>query len=200
MPRVFAFGLVAHLLLLVLLSSSAAEGAASPTPASSSSSRTSTRSWSYVCLCAIEEFRTECLADANRMCADPSNAAIKLSEASCAEAAAKQVGYFILHELDVKCKHPYTYNNYEAYNAIKALGFKNVDYDLLNKSDVDGKVLYGLTIEQAEHMGLSLGAASHLVYDVKELFQPHVPIGRAGSIHTTTLHSLFNASRLKIVS
>ena len=166
--------LTSFLLLLLLLSSvvvvDAAGGSAVSTLSSGGANSTTpssaqnavARSWSYVCLCAISEFRAGCLADAKKLCSDPANAVIQLSERSCEEAANGEVGYYLVHEVDVKCKHPYTYNKYEAYNLVKALGFTNVDFAKLNASEIDGTVLFGLTVEQAEHMGLSVGAARHV--------------------------------------
>ena len=81
--------------------------------ANATATATTARGWSYVCMCAVEEYAAGCLADANRLCArpdasdtsdtstsDPSDtSAFRLSEGSCAEAAAGTVGYFLLHEM-----------------------------------------------------------------------------------------------------
>jgi hypothetical protein len=166
---------------LAVLSPSSVVEAAGGTPTSPSSSEANStsnddavaRSWSHACLCPISEFKEGCLADANKLCRNLATAAIQLSEASCQEAVAGEVGYFLVHELDVKCQHPYTYGFYETYNLIKALGFTGVDYVKLNDSGIDGKVLFGLTIEQAEHMGLSVGAARHVSLSPTHCHMPH---------------------------
>jgi hypothetical protein len=48
---------------------------------------------------------------------------------------------------------------------------------------VKGTVLFGLTVEQAEHMGLSVGAARHLIEDLRYIFDPRVPIADASLEH-----------------
>jgi hypothetical protein len=39
------------------------------------------------------------------------------------------------------------------------LNFNLRHYTVLRENDVDGKVLFGLTVEQAQNMGLSMGTA-----------------------------------------
>ena len=149
--------------------------AARASAGASSTTGETMRIWSPFCLCAITEFKARCLEDAARVCASPT-AEISLHPETCNEVARGEVGYFLLHETDLVCKPPYTYDVNATDKLIHALGFAHINEQALRESDADGKTLYLLTVDQAMRMGLSLGSAHHLVQDVKELFEPHTPV------------------------
>ena len=66
-----------------------AVGATTTTATATTTATTNTtRKFAPVCFCAIPEFRARCLAHAAAACADAANATVRLTAASCAEAAA----------------------------------------------------------------------------------------------------------------